>query len=262
MKRWFLALLLLSAMTGLLAADEKQSSITAHATALGVRKDLPPKKKERFMMTPPGTTLDLTFLSPARFILGVDAKASKLDQFIDDKKTKLDTSTGFGAPNWMAGLITYGPEGDRCTVQLNAQSAPSKGATKVSVKGTIVLKCGAAEKTIEQKDLAIKKDAETTAGDFTIKVIAEGSDFSGPAIQIISPERVVKNTKFFDAKGKAIELLTTPYWHNVFAKGKTLIAINYNLTKKIDKLSMQITYFSKVEDVPVPFDVSVGLGLD
>jgi hypothetical protein len=263
MLRWILAVSLLAPLTGLLAADEKKSSFTAQVSGLSVHKPVPAKKKERFTFVQTGTILEVTFLSDDKYILGVDAKASKLDQFTDDKKSKLNSGSLFGGPNWLGGFPQLAPDGERCVVQINGQTPPAKGANKVLAKGTIILKCGAEEKTTEKKDITIKMGAETTVGAFTIKVSGEGSNFSGPGIEIVSEERIVKSAHFFDAKGAAIELNTPPFMHPVFAGGgKMLHALTYNLPKKIDKVSVKIAYFAKVESLPAPFDLSVGLGLD
>ncbi len=261
--RWVSTLCLFAAVAAAFAADDAGPAIKAQATALTVRKPLPSKKKEAFNFTPPGTTLEITLSAPGKYILGIDIKASKLDHFTDDKKTKLNTSGGLFGPSWLSEYVQIPLDGEQCTVQLSAGTAPVKEALKVLVKGVVVLNCGTEEKTLEKKDIAIKKNTETAVGSYNVKITQEGSNFAGPAIQIISEARDVKHAEFFDAKGAAIVLTSPPFRHNVFSgAGKMQHAISYTLPKKIDAVSVKITYFGKVEPMKAPFDLSVGIGLD
>lgn len=264
MLRWLSVSCLFAAATGLLADDEKKAEVTAQATGLNIRKPLPPKKKDAFMFAPSGTTLEVTLSAPNKFILGIDAKASKLERLVDDKDTKLNAGSGtFAASMWLSDFAQITPDGERCTVQMSGQAAPAAGASKVLAKGTVVLKCGSGEKTTEKKKITIKKDAETKIGAYIAKVAGEGSAFVGPGIVILSNARDVKSVEFFDAKGTAISIIGAPYRNDVFkGPGKTQYAITYTLPKKLDALAVKVTFFSKVESVEAPFDLSVGVGLD
>jgi hypothetical protein len=247
----------------LLTAAESKTTATSRATGLTIRKPLPPKKKEMFAFTPAGTGLDVTISAPGKFILGIDAKASKLDHFTDDKKTKLDTSGGFGGMTWLSDYAQITPDGEQCTVQLTARTAPMKEANKVLVKATVVLKCGAEEKTTEMKKIAVKRNTEAAIGSYTVKVLGEGSNFSGGQVEVLSDARDVKKAEFFDANGKALEIVAPPFRGNSFTgAGKMKQSISYFLPKKMDEVSVKITYFSKVEAMSVPFELSVSVGLD
>jgi hypothetical protein len=261
--RLFCALFLFAAGATLSAADESKTAATARATGLTIRKPLPPKKKEMFAFNPAGTGLDVTITAPGKFILGIDAKASKLDHFTDDKKTKFDSGGGIGGMTWLSDYAQITPDGEQCTVQLSARTPPTKEANKVLVKATVVLKCGAEEKTTEMKKIAMKLNTEVAIGSYTVKVLGEGSNFSGGQVEILSETPDIKKADFFDPSGKAIEITTPPFRGNSFTPaGKMKQSISYFLPKKMDAVSVQITYFSKVEAVSVPFDLSVGVGLD
>ncbi len=257
------ALCLFAAGTVVWAADEAKSIATAQATGLSIRKPLPPKKKERFTFAPPGTGLEVTLSAPGKFILGIDSKASKLGHFTDDKKTKLDTGGGFGGTSWLNEFTQITPDGERCAIQLTAQAPPAKDANKILVGATVVLKCGADEKATEMKKIAMKLNTQATVGAFTVKVLGEGSNFSGGQVEIQSDANNIKKAEFFDANGKAIEIAIQPFRNNPFTPaGKMKHAISYFLPKKMDAISVKVTYFNKVESVSVPFDLSVGLGLE
>ena len=257
------ALCLFAAGTIVLAADEAKTAVTARATGLTVRKPLPPKKKEMFAFTPPGTVLEVTLSAPGKFILGIDAKASKLGHFTDDKKTKLDSGGGVGGMSWLSDYTQVTPDGEQCTIQLSARTPPAKDANKVLVQATVVVKVGAEEKTTETKKIAMKQNAETAIGSYTVRVQNPGSSFSGGQLEILSDARDVKMAEFFDANGKALEIAIPPFRGNAFVgAGKMKQSISYFLPKKMDEVSVKITYFSKVESMSVPFDMGVGLGLE
>jgi hypothetical protein len=261
--RLFGALCLFAAGTVVLAEDDAKTTATARATGLSIRKPLPPKKKEMFAFTPPGTGLEVTVSAPGKFILGIDTKASKLGHFTDDKKTKFDSGGGIGGMSWLSDFAQITPDGEQCTLQLSARTPPAKDANKLLVQATVVLKCGAEEKTTETKKITLKQNAETTIGSYTVKVLSEGSNFSGGQVEIQSDARDVKKAEFFDANGKAIEIVLQPFRGTAFTgAGKMKQSISYFLPKKMDAVSVKITYFSKVDSLSVPFDLSVGIGLE
>jgi hypothetical protein len=262
--RWLSTLCLLAVGAAVFADDKpKSSKVTAHPTGLYIRKPLPPKKKEAFFFTPNGTTLDVTLAAPSKFVVGIDEKASKLESFTDDKKTKLDTSTGFGMQPWLSSYPQISPDGDECTVQLSARTAPAKGASKVLVKATVVINCGKEEKTSDKKEIATKLNTEAKVGAYTVKVTQEGNQFSGGQISIFSNARDLKSAEFFDDKGKEIKILGNPFRGSTFTgPGKMQHSLSYFLPKKLDKVTVKVTYFNKIESVNVPLDLSVGLGLE
>jgi hypothetical protein len=265
MKRWLSTFCVLACAAGLFAADEPKSDITAQATQLSVRKPLPPKKKEAFAFPDNGSTnLDVALSAPGKFVLGIDTKAGKLTEFADDKGTKLFTENKFGF-GWLGDFPIINPEGDVCTVHLNGQTAPAKGATKLKVKATVVLTCGSGEKATDKKEIKIKKDAKETVGDFTVQVIDDGAMFGAPQIQVSSDKQNLKSLSFFDDKGQEIKLFFPPFRQTIYpmkAGDKMRYGLLANLPKKMDAVTVKATYFEKTEAVSAPIDLDIGVGLE
>jgi hypothetical protein len=263
MMRWLLTLCLFAFFAGLSLADEKKSEVTAQATFLGIRKPLPVKKKVPGAFPDNGSTnLDVALSAPGKFILGIDVKASKLDQFTDDKETKLYTADRFGA-TWLSDYVQIDPEGEVCTVHFNGQVAPAKGATKLRIKATVVLSCGTDEKATDKKEIAIKKEQKETLGAFTIHVVSDGAMFGGPQIVVASDKQNLKGVEFFDAKGEAIKLFFPPNRQNYYPTPmKMQYGMYATLPKKIDAVTVKVTYFDKTEALSVPIDLNVGVGLE
>jgi hypothetical protein len=261
MKRWLSTLCLLAFAAGLFAADEKKSDITAQATGLNIRKPLPVKKKDpNFFVDPGSTALDVALSAPGKFILGIDVKKSKLDQFTDDKDTKLYTPQPFGS--WLSDFPFINPEGDVCTVHVNGATPPAKGATKLRLKATVVLTCGAGEKATDKKEIAIKKGTKETVGDFTIEVTNDGEMFGGPQVMVASDKQNLKTIEFFDAKGDPIKLFFPPFRQTLNPGGKKQYGMLSTLPKKMDSVKVKATYFEKTEEVSAPIDLNVGVGLE
>jgi hypothetical protein len=264
MKRWLSTLCVLACAAGLFAADEKKADVTAQATGLSVHKPIPSKKKEPLPFADHGSTgLDVTLSATGKFVLGIDVKASKLDHFTDDKDTKLYTPQPFGS--WLSDFPIINPEGDVCTVHVNGLTAPAKGATKLRLKATVVLSCGADEKATDKKEIAIKKDQKETVGAFTYQVVNDGAMFGGPQVAVLSDKQNLKGIEFSDAKGEAIKLVFPPYRQNFYPNtpgGKMQYGLVGTLPKKMDAVTVKATYFEKTEAVSVPIDLDVGVGLE
>jgi hypothetical protein len=267
--RWLSTLCLLTIGAALFAAEDKKpagakTSAKVRAIGLSLRK-APPAKPGVFVLHPNGVTMELTVAQPDKFIAGIDAKASKLDSFTDDKKNDLNKKPAGifgGQSNWLNEFATqYGPDGD-CTIQILAAGAPGKGAQKILVKGSLVLKCGADEKKTDKKEIALKMNEEVSAGDFKVKVVNAGE--FGAGFTVTSAEPSVKSVEFFDADGKALKGTSSGRGINPFGEGgKPQAVVSYFLSgKKLPKVSFQITYFNKIESVTVPLDLRVGLDLE
>ena len=266
--RWFSTLCLFAATTGFLAAEDKKAddekmSAKIRAIGLTLRKPLP-AKPGAFAYTPNGVTMDLVVTQPGKFLVALDTKESKLDSFTDDKKNNLYKKAGLfgGSSEWISGYLTqFSPDGEQCTLQITAANPPGKGAEKILVKASLVLKCGSEEKTTDKKEIALKTNEEVSVGDFKMKVNSAAQFGAGLAVQSAEPN--VKSIEFFDADGKALKLAPGGRSTNNFAPGgKPLSFVSYFLNQKMDKVSFKITYFNKIESVTVPVDLRVGLDLE
>lgn len=262
MMRWLSIPCLLTVFATLCAAEDKKADITAQVTYLYVRKPLPPKK------APPGGFFDkggaglgVTLTAPGKYVLGLDTKASKLDHFRDDKGTKLFTPGGFGM-GWLSESPQISPEGDQCTISVNATAPPAKGALKIEVKGTVILKCGSDEKKSDKKEIAIKKNQKETVGDFTVTVSNDGSMFGTPQLFIVSDKPNLKGVEMTDDKGGEIKPFFPPSRGAFQDAGKTKYGLAVTLPKKMTAVTVKVIYFSKTEDVEAPLDLSIGVGLE
>src|SRR5262249_19095829 len=139
--------------------------------------------------------------------------------------------------------------------------APGKGATKVLIKGDLVVLAGADEKTADSdksKKFEFKEKAKTKAGDFEVEVTREKEGFGadGPAFTINSKMRGIRSVVVKDGDGKAVEVQRRGWFND----GQKYV-FNYALAKPLKEGTIHVTYFSKEEKITVPIDLSVGLDL-
>jgi hypothetical protein len=238
------------------AQDEKPAKTTIEVIALSVNKKLSDKDLSWFSST--GMTFKLQH--PGKQILGVDT-SSKITDFQDDKKTSL-IGTGFFRPSFYGGQTSK----DRSSILISLSSGvnPAKGASKVTLKGSVVLRCGLDEKTTEAKEVEFKlpkkDDPEIKIDDFVLKVTAErGFGFnSGAAFTLTTEKPGIKSVTVKDEDGNAVEV-STGYSYQEFNTKK--MVYNFTLGKQVKKGKLTVTYYNKEEKVTVPVDFSVGLGL-
>lgn len=263
MMRWLVSLCLLAAATVLLAADDKSAkdkkSAKIQVTSLSISK-APPPKPGTFMLQGNGLLMDIMISLPGRFITGLDAKASKLDRFTDDKDNALFKKSGGlfgGGANWLNEYaIRFDPDGESVVLQVKGTSTPAKDAEKILLKASLNLKYGSEDKTTDAKALTLKAKAEADIGPFKVRVGQFGN------IEIWSSDENIKKVEFLDDKGKPIMTGLPGRNRNPSTKERLSYGYSYFLLGKRDKLSIKIHYFTKVETIKVPLDLRVGLGLE
>jgi len=261
-------LLLLSAClflgAALAVADEKdkkddktKSEPTVVPTEIAVNRKADSKQ---FPYAFPVDNTRVTFLLkyPGKQFLGVDP-SSKLTTLKDDKGNSLmDEKQAFAANFGTYPQIAL----DRTAMLVMVSAygkAPGKGATKLILKGDLVVVCGTDEKSEELKKFKFEAKAKAKAGDFEVTVTQEKGGFDGkegPQFTMISKTRAIKSFVVKTGDGKSAEV----YPRGWFPSGDKW-TFNYALAKPLEEGSITVTYFAKEEKVKVPIDLTVGLGL-
>jgi hypothetical protein len=245
-----LALMVVLGSTLTAADDPTKGKTTVEAVSLTVTK----KHDKAAPWSSNSTSISVQVAAPDRQFLGVDP-SSTISEFKDDKGHSL-LSTGFFKTAFSTTPL-IGKDRNAMVVTVFSNVSPAKGASKILLKGQLVVKCGLDEKTTEEKEVELKLNTEAKNGDFTLKVTQEkGFAGSGANFTVTAASPVLKTVNFKDADGKAVEV--TPFGHYGFAKSWTY---TFQLKKEIKKGKFTVTYFSKEEKVTVPVDVEVGVGL-
>ena len=129
----------------------------------------------------------------------------------------------------------------------------------MSVKGALVLQVGTAEKTVEKKNVTIKGDAKIKVG--PVEVSKSRNLFGdGNAVGVMHTEPNLKSVVFLDKEGKVLANQSTS--GGTLSDGvNTTYMKDYNLKGKAEGMTVRVTYYSKIENVTVPFNLVLGLGL-
>jgi hypothetical protein len=214
-----------------------------------------------------GTSVTLLVSHPGKTILGLDEKKSRMTSFTDDKKTDLlkakpkpknqGVVVNFGPVDGSPFKVECRPGGHSCWVKVVGPTLPAPGASKLTVRGHLVLNCAATEKTVEHKNVALTNGTRIKAGSIPITVVA-GQPGAGFALEVDGPLSALKSVTFFDADGK--ELKSRNNGTSSYTIGATTRSSqSYSLEKPVAKATVRVTYFD-TEELIVPLDVAVGVG--
>jgi len=214
------------------------------------------------MGRPAGTTITLKIAALDKHFISLDEDATDVTACSDDKGTNLteDRAGGREGFDWSFDLSDDAPAalfGIRCP------AVPAPGAREVSLEGTVGIKCGSAEKTVEQKDFALKVGSELTVGPAPMKIEKIEGAWGESKMQVTlsgttNPE-TIKELVFLGAAGKVIEhrVTMTGCWGN---PGQMSYKRTYALAEKVDTVTVRVSYFAKVETLTVPLHLKVGVG--
>lgn len=204
-----------------------------------------------------GTTVTVAASLPDVGILGVEAAASKLDSFADDKGTDLTKGPVGSFPReWVNPFPRIGKDRHLAAFELQANGTPAVGATKVKLKGTLTVTAGVGEKPAASAELEFKKGEAAKVGAVTLTV-EEGFGGGQPYLKATAAEWTVKSIDFADADKKPVRTTGGPSpFKNV--KGEMEMSY-YPVGKVAGKVTAKVVAYEKVEGVKLPFDLEIGL---
>ena len=209
-----------------------------------------------------GTKIYFEIADKTKNFLKIDEKSSKLTAFVDDKGTDLTKTKekSWSSPSWLGSFPKITDDKHAARFEIKSSVCPAKGATKVTIDATMVLLGGADLKTETQADVELKLDAKITIGPapFEIKKIEKGWGDWQRAVTLFTPKPTdgIKSIKFYGPDGKEIESKQTSW-----SSSNKNINLTYSLKKKIDKVTVKIEFYQKVEKIIVPIKISLGVGL-
>jgi len=213
-----------------------------------------------------GTTLHVRVARQDKTIISLDRNASKLSSFTDDKGTVLsETKKRRWGSDWLGSWPRISDDGHSCMLKISSPKTPAAGASKLIVKADIVLACGSDIKTAEQKDFALTKGSKLTVGPVPMKVQSVKDSSFGKAkmrVELISSKSfdAVKALTFIGADGKEIKYDSLGEGTSGIA-GKMTYSKAIGLHKKVDVVTVKVTYYQKIEKLTVPLNLTVGVGL-
>jgi hypothetical protein len=232
----------------------KPGKATVELTSLSVSRQLADKA---IGYSSNSVSLSFAVRCPGKYILALDPTETKVSEFKDDKGTILNKGNAFFTPNFSQGIFAKDRSG--LSVYLNSFSqTTARGATKLIVKGNLVLVCGVKEKSTKEVEVEMKDKAKAKIGDFDLEVNRAKGFSGGPDFTITSASPTLKGIKIVDADGKEQPEIGAQNFYSTFLKKWSA---NFSLNKPLAKAKITLTYFDKTEKVTIPVDREVGVGL-
>ncbi len=240
--RTTLALVFLAAAGGATAADP-----SVKAYALNVNN--PPKDAPKEIVSPAYTGAYLFIQVPGQHVLALDTVATKL-ALTDDKGTDL------GAKSPLAGnALATDKSKEQARLYVLGPKAPATGATRVRVKGELVLLCGTGEKTATAEKFAIKDKEKVAVGPAAFEVVLAKDKLT---VTLKTDGAAVKSVAFTDAEGKPLTAGGTTNLN--VAGGKIAQTATFTLPAKTETVGIKVVYYEKVEPLKLPVDTDTGVG--
>jgi hypothetical protein len=229
-----------------------------------VKPDPDPDERPLIARDPVGsTTLSVQLHLPGRFILGVDPAECVLDRFGDNRNTNL-LAAPLVRPN--ASRVTPGHaqlSGKSVRMTFQGTGYPTAGATKLRLRGVVGVLVGRDEKTVERKDVSVRKAVDLGVG--TLKALNVAGREAIGGVKYIGT-RPIKTLLIIDRSGEAVEVPRNPYSTSgartavAWSKGESSMLYTWPRTAP-DPCTVRATYFDRVELVQVPVELDAGLGL-
>ncbi len=211
-----------------------------------------------------GTTLYLRVDIPGRNLVKLNTAKSPLDVFEDNQGTEFLGDDEWGPPQ--TGWI-LNEDRESAHIPVSSGCVPKKGATRITAKGTFTITVAKNKFVATHEDVAIRFGTKLEAGPLRLRITKVGRSRRKPAgmevgIDITGETLALLGIRFFDEAGDEVKcFLFEQSWDP--GKGKvSWISKGFVLERWMPRGTIEVTYCTETEDVIIPFDVTVGLGLE
>ncbi len=212
-----------------------------------------------------GTSVAILLEQPSGGLISFDSDSSKIESFTDDKgKNLLESTSEFGMP-----ALPMSPEigegGKAVVIEINGGQTPTKGATSLKIKGKLAFKAATQKKSYTHKDLEVKEEAKIEAGPIPLTIGRAGKpEWGEEPLEIVLQAKKhldeVASIRFLDADGKEIE--SSESGSMTMSLGDSVsVERSYTLAKKVEKVTVEISYWTDMKAIEIPVDLTVSLGL-
>ncbi len=213
----------------------------------------------------PGTAVAVRIATPGRHIISIDHETSTLVKFADDKGTVLGTpGKQTSGKRWLRHFANISDDHRSCTPWIESKKLPAAGATRLEIEATVALVCGTDEKS-GTASAALTKGTKLKLGPIDAEIAEVKDSRRGDMkvqVKFSSSQSfdAIRKIEFLGPDGAKIKHGTggSSRWS---MGGKATYTRTYRLAKKVETLTVKVTYFGKLETLKVPLKLSVGVGL-
>jgi hypothetical protein len=234
---------------GGLAVASGNTSNDIEVVGLQVRKKILNGKD----LSDPETTVEVIIRQPGKRIIGLSS--IKVTSFTDDKKTDLAENQDFSKG---LQLLNRFADGSQVMFSVRTSKLPARAAKKLRVKGSVALRIGSGEMSLEKKNVKLESGATVKVGPFELGSYEQNLDASATGVRVAYSEDILKSIQFFDMDGQVISC--RKMGGGSFGNVDVYYWDDYALTRKVERMTVRIGYYSKSETITVPLDLEVGLG--
>ena len=237
---------------------------------IGLRVVAPPMDKEESFgafNSFPGTTVSIVMTIPQGGLIGFDDDRSSLKAFTDDRGgdlTKPDEKPRFQRSAF--GMSpTISEDGGMMMFEIAADGVPSRGAAAITLSGSLGLRFATKRAAHQHAQVALTDGTKFKAGPLEGTLKDVGPPAWGDAAMSVTlsfsrdiPE--VAAVRFLDRAGKVIPSSTGSSSRMSFGRSVT-VERSFNLSQKVDVATIEMSVWTDLQEIELPFTVKAGLGL-
>lgn len=249
-------------------APEAVAAATVEVLGLHVHRPLSEELRKQFSRrpegerrVPPATRVTLLLTVPGRNLIDIDPGDLRVTSLVDDRGADLSAGAKMTLRSRDAfpadGAI--GPDGHHASFEIGIPAPPGPGATSLKFKGTLKVRTGLDEKSVEVKAFPMKIGSEIAAGAATLRLksIGASGERTVMTFALSGAYRSIREVTMFDKDGNALS--TNPRSQAAIADRPPEML--HFLPAGINGVTVRVTYFDKVEAVTVPIEFEAGVGL-
>ena len=205
----------------------------------------------------PGTTVHVRIRDEQRNFISIK-KDSKVKLLAHGQSLTDKTPTSFGF------MAQISDDGHSCTIPIHGKNLPPADTNSLQVKGKIGL-VAASDSTTDKQVFAVKKGYKFELAGVPVEISEIGKPWNDEfavdiQFQSTKPFDAIQQIEFFDESGKPIES-TASGKTNWGIGGSYTYTVGYSLKRKTKKVVAEVKYFKSTEQIEIPVDFQVGLGI-
>ena len=247
------------------AATKTESKPSVIVGGLGIARAIKDDKSNRSMAYGilAGTTVWLHVSITGKPIIKLDGRACMLTEFTDDKGTVLDKPGS--VISWLGYFVPIAEDPHSCLQGLRSKKLPAAGASALTLDARLAFVCGN-QPEIAQWDVSLTEGTPVKLGMVAAKIRkVDKSTYGKRKLRVTFTSSqtfdTIRKLVFLDSAGKEIKSrFVSSSKVKAFAGGTTYLR-TYGLAKKVDKVTIKIDYWGKIETVTVPVKLNVQMGL-
>jgi hypothetical protein len=215
----------------------------------------------------PGTTLVLVCRPPEGGVIGLDAEASRIAAFRDDRGNSLlggVAKRGRTKPPIGSFPVVAG-DGSAVRFEVEGSQLPAADATAIEIEGSLRLRLASGKASHQHDGATLAVQQPISAGPIAGTVTKVGAPQWGDAklqVEITFPMALeqLARVRFLSPDGNAIKASTSSTMRIGRGANKTT-RMTFDLEEKVERATVVFDVWTDLREVDVPFAVSTGLGL-